>query len=380
MAKLSCFFCLALAVVAAACTKSAPTQPSATGVPAVAVDLTASIVAPRPSAPANNSTVKNADQPVVLIVQNAISTQSGVTYTFEVATDSGFASKVQTKDAVAEGSGGLTGLKLDALTPARDYYWHARATSGGTTGLFGATFKFTVGPAITINAPSPIGPLSNATTTPRPALRVTNATRSGPAGVITYRFEVANSAAFTTIVASATVPEGINETGFIPTSDLPIGSPLFWRATAIDAANGISSAPSAAQSFTTKQFSQAELVALQLGVPLWPGAVPPGSIGHATMGGGGPFGVGWNVQTLYYAPQNVTFQSPDIEMVRFFDLFDRGFDPDAAIGWMTTNGYPTAAVWYPPPEKAVLGLRYVYLASRGKVFTNGTWDIVLRAE
>ena len=61
-------------------------------------------------------------------------------------------------------------------------------------------------------------------------------------------------------------------------------------------------------------------------------------------------------------------------------LAEVGFDPDAAIGWMITNGYPTAAVWYPPPENAVLGLRYVYIASRGKVFTNGTWDIVLRAE
>jgi hypothetical protein len=47
---------------------------------------------------------------------------------------------------------------------------------------------------------------------------------------------------------------------------------------------------------------------------------------------------------------------------------------------MNTNGYPTAAFWYPPPEKAVIGLQYVYLASRNKVFVNGTWDIVLRAE
>jgi hypothetical protein len=30
--------------------------------------------------------------------------------------------------------------------------------------------------------------------------------------------------------------------------------------------------------------------------------------------------------------------------------------------------------------RAVLGLHYVYLAARGKVFTNGVWDIVLRVE
>ena len=47
---------------------------------------------------------------------------------------------------------------------------------------------------------------------------------------------------------------------------------------------------------------------------------------------------------------------------------------------MTGNGYPTAALWYPPPEKAVIGLKYVYLASRNKVFVNGTWEVVLRVE
>ncbi len=67
-------------------------------------------------------------------------------------------------------------------------------------------------------------------------------------------------------------------------------------------------------------------------------------------------------------------------MLRIFDLLDRGFDPDGAIGWMNSNGYPTAAVWYPPPEKAVIGLHYVYLASRGKVVTNSIWDIVVRVE
>ena len=68
------------------------------------------------------------------------------------SSDIGFASKVQTKDAVAEGNA-TTGVRLDTLPAARDYYWHARAQGAGTTGVFGATFKFTVGPAIVINAP-----------------------------------------------------------------------------------------------------------------------------------------------------------------------------------------------------------------------------------
>lgn len=83
---------------------------------------------------------------------------------------------------------------------------------------------------------------------------------------------------------------------------------------------------------------------------------------------------------LYYVPRGVTFQSPDIEMLRFFDLVDRGFDPDGAVNWMRANGYPTDALWYPPPEKAVMGFHYVYIAARGKVVSNGTWDVVLRVE
>ena len=120
--------------------------------------------------------------------------------------------------------------------------------------------------------------------------------------------------------------------------------------------------------------SQAENVAQQLGVALWPGIKPPGTGGQATMGDN------WQIQTLHYLPTNVFFQSPDVEMLRIFDLLDRGFDPDGAAAWMNGNGYPTAALWYPPPEKAVIGLNYVYLASRNKVFVNGTWEIVLRVE
>jgi hypothetical protein len=33
-----------------------------------------------------------------------------------------------------------------------------------------------------------------------------------------------------------------------------------------------------------------------------------------------------------------------------------------------------------PPEKAVIGLKYVYIAARGKQSVNGTWDIVIRLE
>jgi hypothetical protein len=350
------------ALLAAACTSN-PAAPAPV-----------STVAPQQLTPTNGAQIANQAQPVTLVVQNAAASKAGTLYTFEVASDVAFTAKVQTKDGVAEVSGGQTSVRLDALPAAKDYYWRARAQAPGGTGVFSDLFKFTIGGAITLAAPAPIGPLTNAETTPRPALRVTNASRSGSIGAITYRFEIARDSGFGSIIVTGTNTEGINETGFIPTSDLPTRVGLFWRATASDAANGVTSSPSAVQSFTARPFSQAETVAQQLNVVLWPAIQPPGAVGHATMGDN------WEVTTLHYLPGNVFFQSPDVEMLRIFDLLDRGLDPDGAIGWMRTNGYPTAALWYPPPEKAVIGLQYVYLASRNKVFVNGTWEVVLRVE
>ena len=242
---------LAALLVAGGCSKSSPASPSPAS-PAADSSLTASVTTPRPLTPANGATVANLAQPVTLTVQNAIVTKSsGTTYTFEVAADAAFAAKLQTKDAVAEGGGGQTSVKLDALAAARDYYWHARATAGGTTGVFGAVYKFTIGPAIAINAPVPIAPLNGAATSARPALRATNATRTGPAGAISYRFEISNTSTFSTILVTGTNSEGVNETGFIPTADLPINTTLFWRVTALDPANAISSPASTPQSFVT---------------------------------------------------------------------------------------------------------------------------------
>ena len=93
----------ALVAAAAACSKSNPAQPSSG-----AAGATASVVAPRPVTPANAALVPNVSQPLTLVVQNGVSTQPGATYTFEIATDPAFTTKVQTKDAVPEGGGGQT--------------------------------------------------------------------------------------------------------------------------------------------------------------------------------------------------------------------------------------------------------------------------------
>lgn len=359
MKSRSAHFVLGLIVlcVAESCGGNSPASPSAPSV-------SASVASARLLTPASGALVAYPAQPVTLVVQNAVVTKpGGTTYTFEVATDSGFANKVQTKDGVAEGSGGQTSVKLDTLPAAQDYYWHVRAQGGGTTGVFGAPSKFTIGPAITLAAPVPIGPLTNATTSTRPALRVSNAAPTGSVGAITYRFDIASTSAFSPVLVTGTTTEGVNETGFIPSADLPANARFFWRAFALDASNGVTSAPSVAQSFATK-LSAASVIAAQLGVVLWPGAQPPGTPGQAVLGRD------WNVEPLT-SFNGVTFLNPPIDEVRVFDLLDRGFEPQAAIDWMNGNGYPTIAAFYPAVN--VIGFQFEYLA-----LINGQWDIVLK--
>jgi hypothetical protein len=374
--RLRCVSC-ALLVFVSACSGGSPAEPSSSVASnpssqaaqssgaLVGTQSTGSVTTPRPLLPATNTLIPNQSQPVTLVILNALVTKpGGTTYTFEVATDVAFSSKVQTKDAIAEGSGGQTSITLDTLTPARDYYWHARATSGGTTGVFSAPFRFTVGAAITIAAPVPIAPLTGQQTTRRPTLRVANAVRQGSTGVITYKFEISTVPTFASILVSSTVTEGLGETGFVPTSDLPTTGTLFWRATATDAANSVSSAPSPVQSFTANKPSQAEAVAAQLGVVLWPGVQPPGSVGHATMGSD------WIVEPIT-SFSGVTFMNPPIEELQVFDLLDRGLSPPEAVDWLHANGYPVAALWYPDP--GVIAFTWEYMA-----LINGRWDIIIR--
>jgi hypothetical protein len=344
--------CTSVLAAAVGCTKSSPASPSSSASVGPNVVLaTASIGAPRPLSPANGAQIKNSDQPVTLVAQNALITLGGAgTYTFEVATDPAFATKVQVKDGVAEGSG-QTLVKLDPLAAATDYYWHVRATGGGTTGVFGPAFKFTIGPLIAINPPAPLSPSNGAQTSGQPTLTVVNATRSGPTGAIVYRFDISTSPTFATVALSNTVGEGPTQTSFTPATSLVINVTYYWRVVAIDSASGTSSPASATQSFSTTN-------------PLWPGVQPPGTNGHAIQGNG------WG-QTTIVSFTGVTFTSPTVEELRIFDLLDKGFDPDGALAWMNSNGYPTSAVYYSSVD--AIGFQFQYLARIG-----GAWSLVTR--
>lgn len=230
--------CLALV---AGCSKSA-TEPTGVG----------SVTAPRLVQPAPGSTVRNVDQPVTLAVTNAVVTQpSTTTYTFEVASDSAFANRVQTKSGVAEGPNGQTSVRLDPLPPGNEYYWRARASGAGTEGVFGPTYRFTLGPQVLLSAPTLVSPANGGQTDGRPTFVVSNAQKTGPAGPVTYRFEVSTSPGFSPLVVDQSVPEGSGRTSFRPARDLPIETTLYWRVTANDATNGVTSPSSSVVSIVT---------------------------------------------------------------------------------------------------------------------------------
>ncbi|HVW03589.1 MAG TPA: hypothetical protein VHB78_01215 [Vicinamibacterales bacterium] len=233
--------CLMLAAGAAACEKS-PISPAGS----------TSVTTPSLVSPANGALVPNGAQPLTLTVRNGVVTDAGVpvSYTFEVATDSAFTVIVQTKDAPQ--TPGQSSVQLDPLTPGHDYYWRARTKGDDTTGVFSAPIKFTIGAAVTLSTPSAVSPLSGGTAEQKPVLTVTNVTRTGPTGTIAYRFEIATSTAFSSIVASGTVAEGSGgSTSFTSSTSLAADTTFYWRAQAVDATNDATSDYSAPQSFST---------------------------------------------------------------------------------------------------------------------------------
>jgi hypothetical protein len=73
----------------------------------------------------------------------------------------------------------------------------------------------------------------------------------GPPATLTYRFEIASDPGFSSVLASATVAEGPNQTSFTPPSDLASGATFYWRVRATDTSTVVVSGFSGVQSFTT---------------------------------------------------------------------------------------------------------------------------------
>jgi len=248
----------------------------------------------------------------------------------------------------------------------------AACSSSSTTPVTPSTPTPTTPPPTTtakpsLAAPVAVSPLAGSTVNIRPVLTVANAVRTGAiAGTVTYTFDVADNPGFNPLTATGSAPEGTGVTTFTLGSDLVGGKTYYWRAAAVDVADGVTSPASTSQSVTTVNLSTAAKIAAQEGLNLWPGTQPPGAPGQAILGDG--WGV---VSTADF--QGHPFVSPTLENLRVFDLLDRGMNPNSILGWMNSNGYNTDAVYYGNVAQGVFGFPPNYMTLIGT-----SWELVKR--
>ncbi len=211
---------------------SNPLSPTVAG-PIPGVDISA----PKMLEPLPGTKIPSANQPVTLLIENAGSNGARpLTYSFEIATDSAFASKVFSRDGITPGDAGRTSLRLsDALSSGRTYFWRARAQDGANTGPYSTGAAFDVFTPIVLDVPGLASPPPNSILlSVRPTFIVRNAARSGPAGAISYLIDLADSDAFTNKVATWTAAETPNQTTLTTPVDLVSGKVYYWRARAYD--------------------------------------------------------------------------------------------------------------------------------------------------
>jgi hypothetical protein len=325
---------LALFTATAACSKSSPTRPSegtASGQTTSVTDATTGVTLTSPSlvTPTVNQQLKHVEQPLTLTVRNAVTSgTTALTYTFEVASDAAFGTKVFSKDGVAAGSG-TTSLKIDKLPANKSYFWRSRAQSGSLSGPYTEVRGFGIGPEVILAQPVNGDPQPNATVGEQPVLNVNNVGRSGPNGAIFYRFEISDTAAFGSLVYSATVAERTDRpfTGHDVTIKLAEKT-YFWRVTATDPANAVTSvasnpSPMVVQPFSLRQatildspdnfafFAEtAKITTLVMGPyginvdftkkhgpDRWPDIIPPGFSGPIQY----CLGMAWKIDGRWYA-------------------------------------------------------------------------------
>lgn len=244
-----------LVLVAVACEQiktADPLSPTVAG-PIPGVNITA----PKPVEP-SGAKVAVGDQPLALVVENASSNgPRPLSYAFELATDAGFANKLLSRDGITPGSGGRTTLRLpDPLGPERTYYWRARAQDGANAGPYSTAANFDVFTPTAINAPVPVMPIGNVRTeNVRPRFMVTNASREGLVGTISYVFELSDTDTFANKLAVWTVGEQQHQTALDTPQDLQYGKQYFWHARAFD---GTTTGP-----WTTTQAFQTPAVTLE---------------------------------------------------------------------------------------------------------------------
>ncbi len=399
--SLTVWSALAILATTTACEKASPTRPTGVDTASAAAESVtdartgATIIAARPAAPASNAQIRFAEQPITLSVANGVTTgSSALTYNFEVAGDAGFARKDYTREGVAANPGGTTSLTIDRLGGARTYYWRTQVVSTSGAGPYSAMRTFTVGPEVVLGTPVLASPINGATAFSPLQLSITNIARSGPAGPITYRVDVATDGSFGNLIYTTDAPEqpGGQTTVTAPVSGLTPGTTYYWRARASDATNDITTPYSGAGSFVAQTFNFAaakiwdnppdlgtwpvgakitylEFTGFSLRVDFdrregpnrWPDVVPPGWAGALQY----TLGLCRNVESAWHCSAVVQF------------WYGRGLDDTAPASRFWREWWYDGARWgplatNPPREGEMVGVFVAAGDLRQRGFTRAT--------
>ena len=221
-----------------------PLSPSVAG-PIAGVEIST----PRAIEPAQGTRVKAAQQPIRLTVGNA--STNGVrplSYSFEVATDETFQTKVFARSGVTPGESGQTSVMLDRIDQARTYVWRAKAEDGANTGSF-VTSAFELLPQPQLGAPVLVSPINDATVANGLVSLVVGApARNAAIGAIRFEFQIGLDQAFSQLESAGVLPETGPQTA-LAASGVSSGRRHYWRARATDGET--TSGWAATQSFIT---------------------------------------------------------------------------------------------------------------------------------
>ncbi|MDQ3489376.1 MAG: hypothetical protein M3468_16810 [Acidobacteriota bacterium] len=207
-----------------------PLSPSVAG-PIAGVQITA----PRVLEPGEGIKLKEAQQPITLLVENSSSNGvRPVAYTFEVSSTENFEQKLYARSGVTPGTDGRTRVTVDRLDSGRRYFWRSRAEDGANSSLY-TTSTFEVLPRPQLDPPGQRSPIENAQIgTRRPELLINASARNVSIGNVVYEFQISTGVAFSGIVAAGERSEAGPSTSYSPDSDLAAGATYYWRTRATD--------------------------------------------------------------------------------------------------------------------------------------------------
>ena len=123
---------------------------------------TVTLTAPGLVEPAPGTAV-GTNQPTLIVSNANVSNGSTPTYTFQVATDAGFATIVAQQSGVAQGNG-QTSWQVTVELQAGEYFWRARASAAGVQGPFSPNGSFSVGGVVPSGQVVLFDPLTNGST------------------------------------------------------------------------------------------------------------------------------------------------------------------------------------------------------------------------